>query len=124
MNIETKTVRGDFSEYLFFGWKHTEEIRSERRHHYTEHVLARDLDMPNHKLISALEAKYFRLKSNMQTYHPITETPESFLLLLLFVFPFLIYWIFKANQKEKIQKNNDDLKLQMNNVLKEVRTLI
>lgn len=70
MNIETKTVRNNVEEYLKFGWKHTEDtrVRSGRTSH-TEHILARDKDMENYRLIAALEAKYFNLKSQLKHTH-------------------------------------------------------
>jgi hypothetical protein len=125
MNIETKTVRGDLAEHLKFGWKHTEDnsVRS-GRHHYTHHVLARDKDMENHDRIANLETKYFQLKLELRTYSPITDSPEMFLLILLLVFPFVIYLVYKGNQKRSIEENNMKIHQQMDEVLKEVEPLI
>ena len=84
MNIETKSVRGNYDEYLKFGWEHTQDSPARSgRSHYTAHILARDKDMENHRLIETLEKKYFYLKSQIKTYSPITDSPENFLLILL-----------------------------------------
>lgn len=63
MNIETKSVRGNYDEYLKFGWEHTQDSPARSgRSHYTAHILARDKDMENHRLIETLEKKVFLLK--------------------------------------------------------------
>ena len=125
MNIETKSVRGNYDEYLKFGWEHTQDSPARSgRSHYTAHILARDKDVENHRLIETLEKKYFYLKSQIKTYSPITDSPENFLLILLFIFPFVIYCVYKGNQKRKIQENNERLEEQMEQVLIEVKPLI
>ncbi len=124
MNIETKTVHGDFSDYLKFGWSHTED--SHVRHgprHSTVHILARDKDMPNYRLIAALDAKYFALKSQLNTYTPM-DVGLSIALFLLFIFPFVIYLAYKSSQKKKIDQNNAKIHGQMNEILNEVATLL
>jgi len=125
MNIETKTVRGDISDYLRFAWKHTEDTSySSGRIHGTASVLARDKEMPNYKLISALEDKYFHLKSNIKIYKPISDNWElAVILFLLLVMPFAIYCIYKGKQKRKINENNNHLQIEMEKVLEEVKSL-
>lgn len=121
MNIETKTAsQRDIEDYEKFGWKHTEDVRRSRT---TMHVLARDKDMPNHRLIAALEEKYFALKAKMKTYEKMSAS-TSFLLFLLLVVPFLLYWGFKFLQKRSINKHNEKLQVQMDAILNEVKPLL
>lgn len=124
MNIETKSVYGDVDEYLDFGWKHTEDtsVRSGRTSHI-KHILARDKDMPNYRLITALEAKYFDLKKQKWTYYPM-EPGITLLLFLLLIFPGIIYFGVKSNQKSKVEAHNAKLQKQMNEVLEEVAPLL
>lgn len=124
MNIETKTVRNNVEEYLKFGWKHTEDtrVRSGRTSH-TEHILARDKDMENYRLIAALEAKYFNLKSQLKTYTPM-DVGWSIVAFVCFIIPFVIYVVVKSNQKSNIEAHNANIHRQMDAVLKEVQPLI
>ena len=124
MNIETKTVRGDTAEYEKFGWKHTEDtrVRSGRTHH-TEHILARDKDMPNYRLIAALDTKSFSLKSQKKTYEPM-DPLWGIVTFLLFVIPFVIYAVVKSSQKRSIAEHNANIQRQMNDILKEVAPLL
>jgi hypothetical protein len=95
MNIETKTVRNNVEEYLKFGWKHTEDtrVRSGRTSH-TEHILARDKDMENYRLIAALEAKYFNLKSQLKTYTPMDVVWNFF---IDSTYPFVLFHKITSN---------------------------
>lgn len=124
MNIETKTVRNNVEECLKFGWKHTDDtrVRSGRKHH-TEHILARDKDMENYRLIAALEAKYFNLKSQLKTYQPM-DPLWGIAAFLCFIIPFIIYAVVKSNQKSNIEANNANIRKQMDAVLKEVQPLL
>ena len=64
MNIETREVRLGWSEkgerernlkvYESFGWKYTQDVR---RGKSSYDLLARDMDMPNYRLIKALDDK-------------------------------------------------------------------
>ena len=124
MNIETKTVRNNVEEYLKFGWKHTEDTRvGGGRSHHTEHILARDKDMENYRLIAALEAKYFNLKSQLKTYQPM-DPLLGLVAFLCFIIPFIIYAVVKSNQKSKIEYNNTKIRTQMDAVLKKVKPLL
>ena len=124
MNIETKTVRGEISDYLRFGWKHTEDVRrGHARHHYTESVLARDKDMQNYRLIAALEAKYFSLKAQKKVYEPM-DPLWGIISFLCLIVPFIIYAAVKSSQKSKIEEENARLQREMNKVLKEVAPLL
>lgn len=124
MNIETKTVMNNVEEYLKFGWKHTEDtsVRSGRTY-YTESILARDKDMENYRLIAALEAKYFNLKSQLKTYQPM-DPLWGIVAFLCFIIPFIIYAVVKSNQKSNIEANNANIRKQMDAVLKEVQPLL
>ena len=124
MNIETKIVHGDFSDYLKFGWSHTED-KSVRHgpHRSTAHILARDKDMPNYRLVAALDAKYFTLKPQLKTYVP-ADAFTAVVLFLLFILPFVIYLVYKSSQKKKIDENNATIQKQMNEILDEVATLL
>lgn len=124
MNIETKSVRGDVADYLKFGWKHTDDhsVRSGRTAH-TEHILARDKDMPNYRLIAALESKYFGLKASLKTYNPM-DPLMGFLAFLIFIFPFIIYALVKRSQKQKIQAWNGQVRRKMNVIVAEVEPLL
>lgn len=135
MNIETKEVHLGYSDngerarnlkvYEGFGWKYTQDVRRGRS---TYNVLARDKDMPNYRLIKALEDKYFTLKNQKKVYTPIYDEPVNFLvmflLLILFVFPLIIYLVFKSNQKAKIRELNERLDKEMEKCLNEARALL
>lgn len=135
MKIETRNVHLGWDEkgerernlkiYESFGWQYTQDIRSGKRHY---NVLARDMDMPNYRLIKALDDKYFALKAQKEVYKPINDDPINFLvmflLLILFVFPLVIYLVYKGKQKARIQEHNDNLERQMNECLKEAKALL
>ena len=71
-----------------------------------------DIDMTSK--LAALENKYDSLKKQMKYYSPITDSPEMFLLILVFIFPFVIYCVYKSNQKKAIAENNANVQKQMN----------
>ena len=124
MNIETKIVRRDYSDYLKFGWNKSEEKRVRYGpHHHTEYVLTRDIDIKNYPQIVDLERKYFSLKSQIKTYQPMDPLwgVVSFLCLII---PFIIYAVVKSNQKKEISANNDNLRRQMDAILKLVQPLL
>ena len=124
MNIETKSVRGDVTDYIYFGWKHTEDtrVRGGRAGH-TEHILARDKDMPNYSLIKALETKYFALKSSIKSYTPI-DGGTCFLLFLALFLPGVIYVAYKSIQKSKIDEHNVPIEMEMRKIITEVKELV
>ena len=135
MNIETREVvlawgekgerERDLKVYESFGWKYTQDVHRGRSSY---NLLARDMDMPNYRLIKALDDKYFALKAQKKVYTPIYDEPINFLvmflLLILFVFPLVIYLLFKSSQKEKIQEHNAKLEREMEDILKEARSLL
>ena len=135
MNIETREVilgwddKGERERnlkiYESFGWKYTQDVRRAKSSYI---FLVRDMDMPNYRLIKALDDKYFALKKQMKYYEPIYDDPLNFfgmfLMLLFFVFPLVIYLVFKSRQKARIQEHNDDLERQMEECLKEARALL
>ena len=135
MNIETREVLLGWSEkgereknikvYENFGWKYTQDAHRGRT---TYNILARDMDMPNYRLIKALDDKYFSLKAKKKVYTPIYDEPINFLvmflLLILFVVPLVLYLVFKGIQKSKIKEHNADLERQMEECLKEAKALL
>ena len=124
MNVETKTVGCEVEEYLKFGWKHTEDTRVRvGRSSHTRHILARDKDMPNYRLIAALENKYFTLKSQKKYYNSI-DPLWCLVAFLVFIVPGIIYVVVKHNQKKNIEAHNYAIQRQMDAVLAEVKPLI
>ncbi len=123
MNIETKIVRKDVPDYAKFGWKQTGTTKSGGRARHTEYVLSRDKDMPNYRLILALENKYFSLKSQLKTYSEV-DIGTAIVLFLLFVLPFVIYIGFKMHQKWEVDANNSTILSKMKDVEKEVAPLL
>lgn len=135
MNIETKEVHLGYNDngerkrnlkvYESFGWKYTQDVSSGRSSY---NLLARDMDMPNYRLIKALDDKYFALEAQKKHYEPIYDDPLNFfgmfLMLLFFVFPLVIYLVFKSRQKARIQEHNANLEIQMEECLKEARALL
>ena len=124
MNVDTKTVRDDVEEYVRFGWEHTEDTYERMgRSSYKKHVLVRDKNMPNYRLITALESKYFNLKSQMKRYEPI-DGMWCFFAFILFIIPGVLYVVIKSNQKKQIEEHNYQIRKQMNAVLAEVKPLL
>lgn len=124
MNIETKTTRQNYEEYLNFGWEHTEDAMVRcGKHHRTEHILARDKDMENYRVLEALENKYFKLKEQKQSYNPI-DGGICFALFVLFIIPGILYVCYKSKQKEHIYAHNRSLQSQMDVVVKEAKELL
>lgn len=124
MNIETKTVRVYTSDYACFGWQCTGDtmVRQGKTSH-NEKILARDKDMPHYRLIVALETRYFNLKSQKKVYEPM-EIEYVLLTLVLFVVPFIIYYAYKKNQKQRILEHNQELQRGMNEVLEEAKRYV
>ena len=124
MNVETKTVGCQVDEYKKFGWQHTEDtsVRTGRTSH-TRHVLVRDKDMPNYRLICALESKYFSLSSQKKTYEPI-DGGWCLVAFLLFIVPGILYVVIKSKQKHRIKEHNAEIDRQMDAVLAEVEPLL
>lgn len=120
MNVETKAVRNDVKEYEKFGWKCNEEKRAgHARHHYREYILVRDKDIPNYDQISSLERKYFSAKSQLQTYEPM-DPIYGVVTFLCFIIPFVVYAVFKNNQKKKVEAHNAAVHKRMDGVLVEL----
>lgn len=78
LNIETREVHLGWSEKAnaneTFGWKYTQDVHRGRTSY---NVLVRDMDMPNYRLIKALDDKYFALKAQKKVYTPIYDDPKS-----------------------------------------------
>ena len=123
MNIETKVVRKDTYDYAKFGWKQTGTTKSGGRARHIEYVLARDKDMPNYRLIVALENKYFTLKSQLKTYSGI-DAGTALLCFLLFVIPLFVYLGIKAHEKNEVDDNNRKIIAKMKGIENEVAPLL
>ena len=123
MNIESKSVSGDYAEYLNFGWQFTQDT-SERigRTSHMVHLLVRDKDMPNYDLLFAYETKYFNLKKDLKSYKPV-EGFTAFLLALLLLFPMIIYLIYKNDQYRQIKEHNDYVRKCMQETIDEAKKL-
>lgn len=123
MNIETKELKYEYSDYLKFGWKHTSD-RHDRvgRTYYTIHILARDKDMPNYDSIVALEKKYFSLKSQLKHYEPL-DPLYGLIAFVCLILPFIIYVAIKSQEKKDKKAHNDKNQKQMEGVIKEVQSL-
>ena len=123
MNVESKTVREAVGEYLKFGWRHTEDTSVRvGRLSQTHHVLVRNKDMPNYRLIAALEKKYFNLKSQKRQDVSIDGT-TCLLCFLIFIIPGIIYLAVINAQKKSVLEHNTKIQAQMNAVLAEVKPL-
>lgn len=104
-----------------FGWEYTEDRRYGRSGYHA--VYARDKDMPNYRLVAALEEKYFRLDGQKKYYQP-ADPWICILLFVLFIIPLVFYLWFKSDQKQKYADFNAGLERQKNEILKEVSTLV
>ena len=123
MDIETKEVI-DSSDSLKFGWKLMETKRVHHGpHHSTRYVLSRDKQMPNYEKISSLERRYASLKSQLKTCEPM-DPLVGVVTFILLIIPFIIYALFKSNQKKEFEEHNTNIRRQMSAVLKEVQPLL
>ncbi len=105
-----------------FGWKYIKDEHHGRTH-ALHIVLKRNRDIPNYSRLTYLEREYDECKKQLRTYFPITDSPEMFLLILLLIFPFVIYCVYKSNQKKEIKENNERLHQKMDRILEMARTL-
>lgn len=106
-----------------FGWRYVRD-ESYGRSAALHIVLERDKEMKNYSSIASLENNYDNLKKQLKKYYPITDSPEMFLLILIFVFPFVIYCLYKSGQKKEIAENNAKLHKQMDEILKQAKELL
>ena len=110
-----------------FGWKYVEE-----RHHGRSgglHILlSRDTEMKNYSKLASLENAYDDRKKRIKVYNKIVEEPEDLLILvalfILFIFPLVLYCMYKSNQKREIEENNSKLHKEMNSILEEAKSLL
>lgn len=124
MNVESKTVSGAVDEYIKFGWRYTEDTNVRLgRFSRIQHVLIRDKDMPNYRLIAALEKKYFNLKSQKKSDVSV-DVQMCILCFLIFIIPGIIYLAIINAQKKSILEHNTKIQVQMNAVLAEVKPLL
>lgn len=102
-----------------FGWTYVGDYHRSRG--CPEVKFERDTEMLNYKRLKWFEDKYDDAKSKIRHYFPITDSPEMFLLILLFIFPFVIYCVYKKNQKAEIAKDNAHYEQIMNECLQKAR---
>ena len=131
MNLERKEVyvgtvdrkNNEIALRRDFGWSYVEDTHWGRSHALYI-VLSRNKDMKNYSSIAKLEEKHDKLQKQIKTYSPITDSPEMFLLILLLIFPFVLYCVYKSNQKKEIASNNDKLMSEMKKTRDEARALL
>lgn len=110
-----------------FGWEYVEE-----RHHGRSgglHILLkRDTEMKNYSKLASLENEYDDCKKRIKVYNKIVEEPGDLLILaalfILFIFPLVLYCMYKSNQKKEIAENNAKLHKEMNSILEEAKSLL
>lgn len=106
-----------------FGWTYVEDTYYGRSH-ALHIVLQRDPMLKKYKELDSLEKQYDNCKKQLKVYSPITDSPENFLLILLFVFPFVLYCMYKSNQKREIEENNSKLNKEMKSIVNEAQALL
>lgn len=129
MNIETRDVfipyekRKDpdaYKEYEAFGWQYSQELHHGRS---TSSLLVRDKNMPNYDRIAELDKEYFELKAKKKYYEKMSFG-TFLLLLLIFIVPGLLYWLFKHLRKSSINDYNAKLQAQMDKRMQEAQSLL
>ena len=109
--------------YETFGWKYVGDT-----HHGRSHALhaefERDFEIKNRNRLLELERRYEQCSGKIKVYTPITETPEGFLWIFVFIFPFFIWLAYKRNQKKTILANNQKVFKEREDILKEAKTLL
>ena len=128
MNIETREVhwwspeeqKTLTEELKAFGWQYTQDTQHGRSLY---HIFARDMDMPNYKLIKALDDKYFSLKKQLKVYNK-PDFSTYLLLFVLFIIPWVLFFTFKMMQKQAIADYNADIRKQMDSVVAEAKPLL
>ena len=131
MNIETKepyvgtiAVKKEQIELRKnFGWRFVED-RNHGRSGGLHILFERDKDMKNYDELARLENMYDDLEKKIKHYYPISDSPEMFLLIFCFVFPFLIYLGYKHSQKQEYAEHNAEIRDKMNIVLNKAKKLI
>ena len=75
-----------------------------------------------------MENKYDNCKKRIKVYNKIVEEPGDLLILvalfILFVFPLVLYCMYKSNRKKEIAENNAKLHKEMNSILEEAKSLL
>lgn len=132
MNIETKVLKaynnlsyeGTKDELVKFGWQHTEDTQVHSGRGTTlAYVLVRDKDMPNYQKLVELEQEYLHLKLQKKTYNRI-DGGWCLVAFLCFIVPGVLYVVLKSRQKRNIQKHNEEIQRQMNEVLSQAKALL
>lgn len=123
--VEEKEVYGDITPYLNFGWKDTGRTNWHRsgRSTTTYKIIARDTQRENYNILKSLENQYF-LINNRKKYYESMEFGTVALLLLLFIFPGIIYIVYKRKQKEKYDDINYQCNKEQTEIIEKARKLL
>ena len=106
-----------------FCWKYVDDKHVGRSHAWYA-IYERNTNILNYEKIAKLDNEYFNLKAQKKVYYPITDSPEMFLLILLFIFPFVLYCIYKSNQKSEIEAHNLKIEKRLKEIIKEADKLL
>lgn len=110
-----------------FGWTYVEDTHYGRTH-ALHIVLQRDPMMKKYKELASLENKYDNCKKRIKVYNKIVEEPGDLLILaalfILFIFPLVLYCMYKSSQKKEIAENNAKLNKEMKSILEEAKSLL
>ena len=128
--IETKEIRTSFgsqNEYVkdltAFGWQPT-QTTSRRSGRSTSHyqIMARETSMSHYNEYRRFEDDYESAKEDLKSYDSM-DGLTVLLLLLLFIFPGIIYIAYKTKQKNEIDAHNNLCRQQMEKALYNARNI-
>jgi hypothetical protein len=125
--IETKEThvsnKGYINDLTAFGWQKTQETsRRSGRNTYYYQIMARDTSMPNYDEYCKYEEIYEDAKSNRQVYDSMDEI-TVLLLLLLFIFPGVLYISYKTKEKNRIIEHNKWIDKKMEEAVEAARKI-
>ena len=125
--IETKEVRLSDKQYIedlkVFGWQATQESsRRSGRSTYHYQIMARETTMPHYNDLRRCEIDYESAKDDLKLYDSM-EASTVLLLLLLFIFPGIIYIVYKSNQKSNINAHNSNCREKMRRAMNDARNI-
>ena len=100
-----------------FGWQPTQvSSRRSGRSSYSVQIMARETTMPHYNDYRRLEEVYTAARYRLKTYEPM-EASKVLLLLLIFIFPGVIYISYKSKQKADIKAHNEKCYEEMNKAI-------
>ena len=107
-----------------FGWQPTQTVeRHESRSYHHYQILARETTMKNYSELVRLESLFENAKSSIKSYQK-AEFSTVLLLLLIFIFPGIIYLAYKSNQKQKIYEHNQNCQNTIKKSLEQAKALL